>query len=437
MARYEHTAQGLAALGRNGDSTLLHVNPQEIAGLSALLGVEPTINPDTGMPEAFSFLSPIMGIINSVASMGVGASVADAAKDIGFDYIPDWLTGGLAGAATGAGLGALGGAITGDAGNGALAGAVSGGAMGGYGAMEAENLLGGTGIKTAENPSLMTDKSLPYAQMGDEVAKAQPPTAQFGDSFLSNLKSFGNENFIKEGGLKKAFNAYAPAIGMGAMGYSGIYGGLENADYAEEQERKLKELEEQRMAMAGLTYADMVPSVTISRRGFAEGGPIIGRSNEFGIPTLVKIPAHYVEEFQKAGGIQNILKAELGLAQGGYINTQPFDPDTAYPQSMIHKAKHYPGSMPIRNEVVDGYEDGGFVEGDGDGMSDDVEATINGEEEVRVADGEVIIPKVIVDMFGVEALDTMLKRVRIAAYGTDKQVEQDAGKEVVMDMLDL
>ncbi len=86
--------------------------------------------------------------------------------------------------------------------------------------------------------------------------------------------------------------------------------------------------------------------------------------------------------------------------------------------------------------MVEGYEDGGFVEGDGDGMSDDIPAVLEGEEEIRVADGEVIIPKAIVDMFGVEALDNMLKRVRMAAYGTDKQVTQDAGKEVVLDMLD-
>ena len=68
-------------------------------------------------------------------------------------------------------------------------------------------------------------------------------------------------------------------------------------------------------------------------------------------------------------------------------------------------------------------------------MSDDIPVLLEGEEEIRVADGEVIIPKAIVDMFGVDALDNMLKRVRMAAYGTDKQVEQDAGKEVVLDML--
>mgnify|MGYP003344547447 CR=1 FL=1 len=40
----QHTAKGIAALGRNGDDTLLHVNKDELAGLQALLGPL-TVNP--------------------------------------------------------------------------------------------------------------------------------------------------------------------------------------------------------------------------------------------------------------------------------------------------------------------------------------------------------------------------------------------------------
>ena len=50
------TAQGLASLGRNGDSMLVHMSPDEFQGLQGLAmaqGGSLTINPDTGLPEAF------------------------------------------------------------------------------------------------------------------------------------------------------------------------------------------------------------------------------------------------------------------------------------------------------------------------------------------------------------------------------------------------
>jgi hypothetical protein len=173
---------------------------------------------------------------------------------------------------------------------------------------------------------------------------------------------------------------------------------------------------------------------------FAGGGAVVtrepnafvGQAAEYGVPITVRFPDEYVDQTKKAGGIKGLLQHELGMAQGGYINTKPFNPQEHYPQSMIDKAKPYAAASPQRHEVVDGYEDGGFVDGEGDGMSDDVDASIDGIEPVKVADGEVIIPKDIVDMLGVDALDEMMKRVRMAAHGTEKQIKQDAAKNAFM-----
>jgi hypothetical protein len=66
----QQSAQGLASLGRYGDTMLVHMNPKEVAGLQQLAmskGGSLTINPDTGMPEAFDlgavfdFAAPILG----------------------------------------------------------------------------------------------------------------------------------------------------------------------------------------------------------------------------------------------------------------------------------------------------------------------------------------------------------------------------------------
>ena len=85
----KHYTQGreLAAKGRHGDSMLLHVSPKEVHGLAslgALTGRRVTINPTTGLPEAFDFTSllpAVAGLVAGAVTMNpvVGAGVAAAA----------------------------------------------------------------------------------------------------------------------------------------------------------------------------------------------------------------------------------------------------------------------------------------------------------------------------------------------------------------------
>jgi hypothetical protein len=87
------TSQGLASLGRNGDSMLVHMNPTEVAGLQSLAmaqGGSLTINPHTGLPEAFN----LGGFFKSLLPVFVGAATGGAG-------MPLW-AGIAAGAATGA-----------------------------------------------------------------------------------------------------------------------------------------------------------------------------------------------------------------------------------------------------------------------------------------------------------------------------------------------
>ena len=54
--------QNVANQGRFGDTTLVHMNPQEVQGLAAMSGTGLTTNPQTGQPEAFlPFLAPLLG----------------------------------------------------------------------------------------------------------------------------------------------------------------------------------------------------------------------------------------------------------------------------------------------------------------------------------------------------------------------------------------
>ena len=74
-------AQGIAALGRGPDTMLVHMAPQEVAGLQALAlkhGGSLTINPETGLPEA-GFLSSILPMVAGFAlnafAPGLGTAV--------------------------------------------------------------------------------------------------------------------------------------------------------------------------------------------------------------------------------------------------------------------------------------------------------------------------------------------------------------------------
>ena len=77
------------------------------------------------------------------------------------------------------------------------------------------------------------------------------------------------------------------------------------------------------------------------------------------------------------------------------------------------------------------YAKGGYLDGQGDGMSDSIPATIEGKQPARLADGEFVIPADVVSHLGngstkagSKRLYAMLDKVRQARTGTKKQGKQ-------------
>lgn len=196
--------------------------------------------------------------------------------------------------------------------------------------------------------------------------------------------------------------------------------------------------------------------------GKAAGGPIEASRIVGGVPIQTTIPPKYVSQFERSDlnetigpAMQNLQGISQGVAQnlsaqgfatGGYANVHPFDPQDFHPQSQIPSAQPYAGSAPtsVINTLSHGasfaeggsaYERGGFLDGPGDGMSDDIPANIDGREEIRLADGEFVVPPEMVSLIGggdpeegKRLLDQLLPMVRQAAHGKKEQVKQDAGK---------
>lgn len=90
-------AQGLASLGRGGDSVLVHMQPHEVAGLQAIAranGTSLTTNPHTGMPEAFS----LGGFFKSLLPFAAGAALAPMTGGTSMGFMGTPLGMGLLGA---------------------------------------------------------------------------------------------------------------------------------------------------------------------------------------------------------------------------------------------------------------------------------------------------------------------------------------------------
>ena len=88
----------------------------------------------------------------------------------------------------------------------------------------------------------------------------------------------------------------------------------------------------------------------------------------------------------------------------------------------------------IMHSSLGGYAAGGnprLLKGPGDGMSDNIPATINGRQPARLADGEFVIPADVVSHLGngsteagAKQLHAMMNKVRKARTGNSKQGKQ-------------
>jgi hypothetical protein len=115
-------AQQLQSMGRDDDSVLVHMTPDEVnslQGLAMSAGGSLTINPQTGLPEAF-FLKKLLPTLlgGALAATGIGAPLAAGIVATGSTALTGNLRKGLM-----AGLGAFGGASL--AGAAGLGGAIS------------------------------------------------------------------------------------------------------------------------------------------------------------------------------------------------------------------------------------------------------------------------------------------------------------------------
>ena len=498
------TAQGLASLGRNGDSMLVHMSPEEVGGLKQVgdsLGIKMSTNPYTGMPEAFSFgdfftsfLPTIAGIAAApatggfsmaplLAGAGTGALLAVAKGE-------DPLMGGVTGGLGGYGGGNLAGSFGKMAGAGTSAGAMNtlkdaaySGSLGGMqtaagGATQAGATGFGAGLsaeasKAIANPmavnaaapsfgsqmlsqagtnlgntysgigELVKDPAAAYGRFTEAGGTASQLAMPVGGAVLAGLEpsdlGYGTGNLyedpdkgkyrgpqgqlnlsdkfdtglrlVAEGGY---IDGYATGGSIQSGGIRDLYGSSDNQIQAP--------LSTDGYGLGRLNQLGNEQSLTQAQTlGYDEGGSVVGSTK--GITTAEGIAS--IDPSRVRGDMVDDM-AGLPYRYDRIITPGALDFYTIPPQ------EYNPETYARALRKQEGMAKGGYLNGQGDGMSDSIPATIEGKQPARLADGEFVIPADVVSHLGngsskagSKRLYAMLDKVRHARTGNKKQ-----GKEI-------
>ena len=520
-----HLAQGLASLGRHGDSMLMHVSPSEIAGLQALgqmTGSRLHTNPDTGLPEAFDFgdfftslLPTLVGIGLSPATGGAslgltaGSTMATAAPILGGMATgalvagangEDVLAGGLMGGLGGYGGGNLGSSLAKMGGAGAVTPAISSGQGVQLTAnnLAAPNLTGLSGTQaasaldaSANNLSSTLTNSLGTGTGGAGIDLRSMMNQGSSTNLLSGIDKIpgqaglpipsnaldlarppsGFESLMSGAGTFASdpigqFDAFKAAGGSGySLGAPLAMAGIsamqpEPFDMsAEEARRKAEEDKYRSKTTGGLNLsASSGLNLGLPSRSLASGGGVnadqstissggiqdlYGSNDDTAAATGLSKDGYGIGRLDKLAQQGSLSKAgDMFYAGGGTVEPQSGNSGGGGGMGGFGLIQNIIAQNPdlerafaqlrLKNMINAGYAKGGYLDGQGDGMSDSIPATIEGKQPARLADGEFVVPADVVSHIGngsskagSKRLYAMLDKVRKARTGHTKQ-----GKEI-------
>lgn len=412
----QQIARGLASLGRNGDSVLVHMQPDEVAGLQALAnarGTSLTVNPHTGMPEAFSLGGFFTSLLPTIAGLGASAVSGGA--------LTPMVAGILAGSATGAltnqkdpllgamlgGLGGFGGANIGSAlsaagGAAAVPGSASPSVVAGNG-IDAGYSLGGGETLDAFNAALPEGANWAQAMPENFAQTAQGMGTPIPMSFSDKMSNMGQgfQNLLQ--GDQGAIDAARAAVGIkpdSTLGLAGTFG-----------------MPVAGAALGGLEPSDLGYGMTVAK---AQKGTQYDPYASLNLdqPTGLRLLA-------EGGQVTPASIYDNAQYSSSDSPTNPALSTDGYGIGRLDSLASEGSRTRAQSEM---YARGGYLDGAGDGMSDSIPATIEGKQPARLADGEFVVPADVVSHLGngstkagAKQLYSMLNRVRKARTGRATQ----------------
>jgi len=452
-------AKELAKHGRYGDTELLHVNKTELAGLASLApGGRLPINPVTKLPEAFFFLPFLLGAgaaaapaaaaaIPAAATMGAAAAPALASAALPAITATGALDAGAAGlgagmaSAGGAGLGALTSGI--NAATQAAASTLP--AAGSMAPQVTQAAHGLTAAKGAAAPLMHPGQSLvgtlpkappiptPRPDMlttGATGGKIPPATmsniaaSDFGKGALGmNTGAFPAAP--KAGGIGGLLGGMdmnslmLPAMLLGNMNFGG--GGKKSSD--EGSGNVPDHYTGPDAVFPGSDYQGGIdPEWNYFPQGYAAGGLV----DKPQAPMQATI---YPNQPAAGGGIQSLTappQMQLPKAQTG----SPYSGNPKDEKLILMASEAIKGNIPNADAVLKEFVKAfgmqalqdliARVKGGGDGQSDSIPATVDGQQPARLSSGEHVIPSDVVahlgngdNQAGSQRLQDMQNRIRM------------------------
>jgi hypothetical protein len=422
-------AQNLADKGRKGDSMLVHMTPDEVAGLQALaqqMGGSLTVNPQTGLPEAniFKKLLPMaLGFALGPAGFGVFQSALTTGLAVGAGYTlaTGSLQQGLA-----AGLGAYGGSNLGTGLQAAGTADAATSAAASDAASSGLQVAGGAGGAAAE--AAMVDPTALHPDLAGTITPSGSSVFDLSPPANYSVAAPGAAEGVSLG-TKSGFQASLPEVSSVSLTSAdptatsfetGLGGGVTPTAPPATPGSAFTGLE--RSLLGDKATSDLAAERYAARTGSTLGTSLM---QTLGGATL-----------QSAADEQEAVKAQQAAIDEKRERRKRLAEEVAR-QTLGRVTVRSGGLMKLAGGGMSYMEAGGTtgptgapreVVGNGDGMSDSVPADIEGVQEARLADGEFVIPADVVADIGNGSSDAgskklydMMDRVRKARHGTTEQ----------------
>jgi len=485
-----HLAKHVQNEGRGRDTMLVHMSPREVSGLQSLAkahGGSLSVNPNTGLPEA-GFLEDILPTLaaGALTAFTAGAAAPALAGALGVSTATGGLLAGAGiGALVGGGMSAIQG---GDFGKGALMGGL-GGAIGGFGGSGGfDGLFGSTapsvspttggvieGSAIIPSPSAVaptvapdvsnvysglagqpavTPNAIPSSAVAPNAEVFAPPVPDFAQQQAqmaaqqAQMAQAGTlQSGLDLGGVGASPAAMAPGstvplavAGNAPATKAGLFGtGITGTQ-----------------AALGLGGIGLLSSMMGSRPGVPEEedykSPLKRISPSFRGQEPIRPNPYYRAQYPVYAASGGVVALQSGgpVERMSQMNTAMNPQGGLYPQGMIDKTQYAtPIQRPVSAELVSDvsayersnpmlmasggishlgdYSDGGrLLKGPGDGVSDNIPATIGSRQPARLADGEFVVPARIVSELGNGSTDAGARKL----YGMMDRIQKARRKSM-------
>ena len=458
VAELQEAAQGIASLGREGDNLLVHMNPEELEGLSSLGNI--TYNPITGLPEAFK-LKKFFKRITSIPR-GIVKGVKKVAKSKAFRTIAPialaiaapYALGALAPSVFGAGATFAGGAFGAGTALGAAATTGIGSLVGG--------LASGQKFGDAAKGALLSGATAGLLQGGSNVIG--------GKGFQSGIKKFDGPVGLKSGAEQVAATRAAganPNVNIASGGkttfkelpttlqQNAVNLGNAPANVASTGAKPLIQLEGAGQRFVNIAKDDLVRD-NLLKTGTRVGTKILAADlattnpNEF-LPQ--DIPQEGEGQERIVQPEYNPIKQVAYSGEGGYGNYGGglTEEDilrlrtTGGMGNILGRTMFRQAAEGGLVQLAEGGEFSGMVPGDGGGMEDNVYMPIKeGPEQVgtlAVSPSEYVVDSYTMAALGngnpaegARVMDDTIKQVRKQAYGSTQQPNEINGLSALRPM---